>query len=116
MSLDKILEKEQRLNNLKKWLEEFKKESVSADDDKPIVQDDKEKAKIKETEEIIQKSEKRINELKAAEGWDSESNDDSTMTKDEFDKVLDQMESIVNKHKDFVLAWNDKLDSNSNIA
>ena len=68
MSLDKILEKEQRLNDLKKWLEEFKKESLSADDDTPFVLDDKEKAKIKEIEEIIQKSEKRINELKASSG------------------------------------------------
>lgn len=116
MSLEKILEKEQRLNELKKWLQDFKKQSMSADDDTPLELDDKEKAKIKEIEEIIQKSEARIAELKAAEGLDSESNDDSIMTKDEFEKVLDEMESIVNKYKEFLLVWNDNLNSSSNIA
>ena len=72
MSLDKILEKEQRLNDLKKWLEDFKKQSLSANDDTPLVLDDTEKAKIKEIEEIIQKGEKRINELKGASGESSE--------------------------------------------
>ncbi|MCH2023781.1 MAG: hypothetical protein MK207_14995 [Saprospiraceae bacterium] len=101
MSVD-IQKKEEKLNRLKKVLEEFIKQSTSAEDDSPFVLDAKEEAQVKDLWDKIQKMEARIAELK-------EKGADSEKASSDIKAVIDKMKQKINELGERISQLRDKL-------
>lgn len=79
--------------------------------------DSKEQEQLNQMQDVIQKIEKKLATLKNTSNLSASSETKSDMTEDEFIKVLDEMESIVTKHKEVLLAFNQDFNKNyNNIA